>query len=704
MADKTRQTALILLPILALSSTVAAQTVDTSEWTCEYCPFEDGHRADYTVGATAADEDSAYFGNASGYDEKGGYLNLDGDGSYAGDQYRMRWTAEDLGLDSRYAAIETGRPGRYGIALAYRELPRRKWITTESIFDEASGDSLSLPSGWVRAPLTSGFTQLDSSLAPRNIESDRRFFDVGGSFLAFDALSITADYRRQTNDGLKVYGGSGYSNASLLPMPLDYVTDEVELGLRYALGAGYVSLDWYLSDFDNQNTALNWQTPFTAAPGADSPALAQAPDSKFQQLRLKGGYRFPAARTSLSASVAVGTIDQNTAFLPYTVNPNLSPGALPRSNLGGSVDTSNYALSVNSRPIDKLRVRLGYRYDERDNQTPVEVWERVVVDTLLSSDPENNLPYSFQRSSLELTGDYDLTDSLRVSGGYERRETERDLQEVREQTEDSGWGRLRWRATDYLEIDGRAGAASREIDSYNEVVAATFGQNPLMRKYNLAYRYREFAELAFTLMPTGVPLTLTLEGRYADDDYTRSQIGLVAGREMYVGADIGWAFSERASVYLNLSAENIESDQRGSEAFAAADWQASNDDDYATVGAGFRVRQIADKVDLQLDWTHADSASSIVLDEAVGSTSIFPDLETALDIVRVRFNYRHSERVDVTASLTYQAFEAEDWSIEGVGPGTIAEVLSLGALPYDDEQLLFGIGFSYRLGQDSETQ
>jgi len=701
MAAKNRRSALTILPVLAWSATLPAQAVDTSDWVCEYCPFEDGHRADYAVGATAADEDSAYFGNATGYSEDGGYANLDGTGSYAGERYRMRWVAEDLGLDSRYAAVEAGRPGRYGIALDYRELPRRQWITTDTIFAQTAGDTLSLPDGWVPSATTAGLTELDSSLVRRDIESDRSILGIGGRFLAFGALDVTADYRRQTNDGLKVYGGSSFTNASLLPMPFDYVTDEVEFGLRYALGSGYVALGWYLSDFDNQNEALNWETPFTTAPGAESLALAQSPDNRFQQLKLGGGYRFPSARTSVSASLAVGEIEQTAALLPYTVNPNVAAGTLPRSSLDGSVDTMNYALSLNSRPFRNARVRVSYRYDERDNQTPVDTWERVIVDLLPSGDAESNLPYSFERSAFEISGDYDLFDSLRVSGGYERRETERDLQEVREQTEDTGWGRLRWRPNDVIEVDGRAGTAKRDIDSYNEVVAATFGQNPLMRKYNLAYRFREFAEVAVTIMPPGSALSLTLDSRYADDDYSRSQIGLVSGEEVYIGADIGWSVSERSSVYVNVSAENIESEQFGSEAFADPDWRAFHDDDYMTVGAGFRIRQIADKVDLQLDWTHADGTSSIQLDPATGPADLFPDFETALDVVRLRLGYRHSERLDINASLTFQSFTAEDWSIEGVGPSTILEVLSLGAMPYDDEQLLVGVGFQYRIGQDS---
>ncbi|MEO1203493.1 MAG: MtrB/PioB family decaheme-associated outer membrane protein, partial [Pseudomonadota bacterium] len=503
------------------------------------------------------------------------------------------------------------------------------------------------------------------------------------------------------NDGFRTFGGSLFTTASLLPMPFDYVTDEVDVNVRYSLGAGYLALGWYLSDFDNQNTAINWESPFTTIPGSETLSAAQAPDNQFQQLKLGGGYRFAALNTSVNASVAMGEIEQTTPFLPYTTNDGIATAPLPRTSLDGSVDTLNYALALTSRPFAKARVRLSYRYDERDNTTPVEMYERVIVDTILSGDPEANLPYSYERSTLQLSGDYDLFDSVRISGGYERRDLERDLQEVREQTEDTGWGRVRWRPNDIIEIDGRAGTSRRDIDSYNEVVAVAFGQNPLLRKYNMAFRFREFAEVALSIMPPGSPLSVTLDGRFADDDYSRSQVGLVAGKETYLGADIGYAVSDVASFYVNVSTENIESEQFGSETFGDPDWRAFNDDDYSTVGLGFRIRQIADRIDLQIDYTRADGTSSIQLDSASNSADLFPDLETTLDFVRLRLGYRHSEKLDINASATYQSFRAEDWSIQGVGPATIPEVLSLGPLPYDDEQILLGIGFQYRLGQDT---
>jgi MtrB/PioB family decaheme-associated outer membrane protein len=695
--NNTQSKLLLALGAIAFAPGIGAQEVDTSDWACEYCPFQQGHEGDYEVGASSVSDDSAYFGNATGYDEEGAYGNLDGEGSYASGAYRMNWTLEDLGLDSRVAELEGSHAGRFDYNIGFRQMPYRQFTTTSSIFAETA-DSLLLPAGWVRAPTTDGFTALDSSLASRNIESDRNIYTIGGRYLAGSRFSFSLDYRRQENDGTKIQGGSTYTNASLLPMPFDYVTDEVDFEARYGADNSFVALSWYLSDFQNDNTALFWQQPFTGAAGADTLAQAQAPESRFQQLTLAGGYSFPDLRTVMSLSASLGRITQDTEFLPYTTNASLAADPLARPSLDAEVDTTNIAVGITSRIFKKGRVKFSYRYDERDNTTTQDTWNRVIVDTFPDGGEELNIPYSFERSYLSLSGDYDLFDMLKVSAGYDRKDIDRDFQEVASQSEDTGWGRVRIRPGQSFDIELRGGASKRDEDNYDEAFAAATGQNPLMRKYHLAYRYREFGDATLSWSPGGAPVSITLTGLFADDEYTRSEVGLTAAEELSVALDFGWSVSENTSLYLNTGYESLESTQFGSESFADADWRADNEDEFTTIGAGFNVREIGEKFDLQLDYMRSEGTSSINLDSAADAPAAFPDLETTLDYLRIRLGFRQSDHIQWNLYALYQTFETEDWALEGVTPDALPLLLSLGATPYDDEQVIVGLGFRYTMG------
>jgi len=706
----TRFKAFAMLAIMSSAPIAAvAQTAppDTSGWNCQFCPFESGYQANVTAGGSYVSDDAAKFGDATGYDEKGGYVNVDGDGSYASDDYQLNWYAEDLGLDSRVLEIEGGRQGSFGFHLGYSELPQRVFDTTSSVYGVSGNDTLTLPGSWVPAPLTSGMTALGSSLSSQNVESDRQMIEFGASYLPTSRFAMFADYRRQQKDGVDIFGASTFTQASLLLRPLDHQTDEIDLGARYTTERGHLTLAYYGSFFENDVAGLVWDNPFsfdpaTSLPGENQGRHAQEPDNDFQQVTLSGRYAFSTMHTVIAFSAASGRGKQDDTLLPYTINPGIAAGALPVSSLNAEIDTTNFALTVTARPLPDARVKLAFRRDERDNKTPQLQWTRVITDTFPTIDNELNVPYSFERSRLNLSADYRLFDTVRISAGYDRTQTDRDFQEVAEQTEDAGWGRVRWRPNSYLDITARGGASERDFDRYDETLAAGLGQNPLMRKYNLAYRYREFGELTVAASLPEKPFSISVTAFYADDTYTHSQLGVTDSDELRFAADLSWSISERASIYLTGGVEDIDGQQSGSELFSTPDWQASHADKFNNIGAGFRVAGIGDKVDLQLDYTHADGNTEIDVESGAGGQSRFPDLESTLDSLRLKILYRWSDKLDAILQLRYESFSTQDWALQGVAPDTLPTILTLGAQPYDYDVWIIGIGVRYLIGDQQD--
>jgi len=684
--------AALLMPVTALAQ------VDTSEWKCEYCPFEEGYRAEIDAGVLYVSDDAARFGNGTGLDEKGAYIDLGGNGRYVKNGTQVSWYAEDLGTSSRVLTISAGRPGKFEVGLDYRELPYRLFDSTASVFTSAEPAVLALPPDWVSAGTTDGFSALDSSLMPMNIEKDRQILEIAADYLPTRRVKLYADYSRQQRDGVNVMAGARFTQSAFLPRPIDDYTDQVNVGMRFTVGPVNLGLAYFGSFYRNKNNSLTWDNPYTADPGGEQGRLALEPDNDFQQASLSGVYRTTRLNTVVAFSAAFGHGKQNAQFLPYTINPTLPVLALPGPSLDGQVDTGNYALTITSRPHKRASIKIAYRYDERDNQTPVSMWSPVITDTFPTSGSEANVPYSFERTRLNLSASIKLLDSVNISGGYDRTEYDRDFQEVANQSEDTGWGKLRWRPTSYVEASIRGGASRREIDAYNTDIAAVHGQNPLLRKYNLAHRYREFAEASLSASLPEKPVSVGVSYLWAEDSYSKSQLGITNGEENRVNVDLSWAVSETASVYLSAGSEMIDAEQTGSEAFAGPEWQAAHDDSFNHFGGGFRIAGIGEKTDLTLDYTHSDGETKIRFEGQSVSSNPLPNLESTMDSLRISLNYNASERMDVNLGIRYERFETADWALDGVLPDTIPVVLTMGANSYDYDVWVVGIGVRYHIG------
>ena len=289
----------------------------------------------------------------------------------------------------------------------------------------------------------------------------------------------------------------------------------------------------------------------------------------------------------------------------------------------------------------------------------------------------------------------------RVSAGYEYREINRDNQEVAEQTVNSGWGQVRMQPFAWLDVRAKGGASTRGVDRYDETVAVSLGQNPIMRKYDLAYRYREFGEVVVTLSTLEKPVSFSASALFADDDYKDSLVGLNGAEEFRATADVSWAISDGATVYLVYGRDSIDAHQTGAEQFGWWDWSAFHEDRFDHAGFGIRLRPAEGKFGFRLDYNRGEGETRIAYDSLSGGPSELPDLKSTLDSLRIEASYAVSERMDLTFDLRYERFEVADWAL--VSETALPTILTLGAEPWDYDVYAAGIGIRYRFGEDEIT-
>ncbi len=680
----TRYKKIALLSLLSLvasplyAETNSSEKLDVDDikkkWKCKYCPDleEEPWEVNLELGLGYVSNDSYKFGEYNGLPEKGAYLSGNIEALYRDHEanyYNIQ--AENLGMDSSYFKLDGGKQGKYKLKLIIDQITKYSLDTSRSPY--SGGSTQTLPGGWVNAPTTAGFTTLASDLRDVNFSTKRRHIALGGEYNASTHWTYGMEFRRQTKEGSLPTGFSfGFTGAAILPKPIDYTTDEFELSAKYRYSDFNGKLAFIHSSFENEIDAFRWDNAYDSPAGATQGQAGTAPDNTRQQILLTGNY-LGVEDVQFNGLFSFAQMAQDEAFLPYTVNGTLTPPALPRSSLDGKVQVFNTNLSAHWRYSPEQQWHFIFEHHEQDNSTARSTYTYVTADNTVTGTPRANAPYGFRQQKYKINTDYKFDKQIKLSGGGQFSTIDRDYQSVERTEEAILWGKLRHRIDNELQYSVRAEYSDRSIDNYTVVTELTPADNPLMRKYNMADRNGNKIEFNLSYM-ANENLFLNFSSDFGQYDYDASTIGLTESDEFSIGVDVQYTVDEDLSFSGFIQNTDINSKQAGSQTFSTADWFATNDDTVLTLGLGANYTVIEDELKIGVDYVHAESTSAI---DISGGTP-FPDLTTTRDTFILYGDYIVDEKLTVKASYQYEEYDEDNWSIDGVAPDTLTNVLTLG--------------------------
>jgi len=668
-------------------------------------------------------DDSNAFGDFTGLANDGFYVlgNTDIRHRTAWDDpdpMNLRLRGLNLGLDSREVFAEWERPGRYGAFFTFDEIPKY-WNEQGRTFFNKQGDSaFTLPSTWTA--IANG-----TSIAPflREVDSRymRRTFGGGISAVLPENLDFSAEYDHLHRWGRYFTGATmgltgGNPRAVTLPERVDDTTQTWETALDWAIDALQLDFQYQGSRYENHEDSVTWVNPYTAVTTGNEPWDAdagypgqgrkdQAPDNWFHQIIASGGYNLPW-NTRITGNAAFGWMLQNDGFLPYTVNSALvsTNFPLPRSDLNGRIDTTLLNFQVHSRPIEKTRFDLRYRYDDRDNETPRDTYVYIRNDsedqdtTLASPEARRNRPYSFTQHHLDFEAGYEIFKRTELTLGYDWTQTERDLQEAKRVWENGVGAELYSRPVSWFTARTHYRHAWRDNASYKGVepqwegwspeYLATFNpstqfeNHPLLRKYYLAKAQTDAVGALFTLTPIET-VGIGINVDWARDDFYNSDLGLTDRETFASGIDASWSPIERLYTHAFYSYDRFTSQQKGwswndSDLNTARTltrrWQGKDKDRGHTVGTGFHVDLIPERLGLDTQYLFSWVRGTIGVDLAQGFPSPptdfpYPNERTRIHSASVRLDFQATEQIELRVGYLFERMSTRDWALDGVEPG-----------------------------------
>lgn len=361
----------------------------------------------------------------------------------------------------------------------------------------------------------------------RNVDlyTKRQTYDGGFSFFISPEWEFTANANHMDRNGYKPMSFSTKAitgeRVSVLPDLIDQTTNQFNAGFNYTGEKAFMQIGYYGSIFYNNINSMRWQDwgpnsgPGTPIPGGIPSqtrfdTMSTAPDNQFHQFNLNGGYNFsPTTKLVMGGSYARST--QNEAFLSSGVilrDPNDPTSGYnpvpfaPASSLDGLIETSTFNMKFTHKPTKDLGLALGYKYDNRDNQTPVNTYAYYAADeppvftannnptqanaafiSALGLPPGSlgsnininaNTPYSKMSNQITLNGNYHLAKDHWLNAGYEWEKLDRSCTGswyncVNATTSNEHTGKAQWRANWTDSINTRIDYAfSKRTVNYDE--------------------------------------------------------------------------------------------------------------------------------------------------------------------------------------------------------------------------------------------
>jgi MtrB/PioB family decaheme-associated outer membrane protein len=686
------------LPVILLgaySPMVNSQETEPKIYSCKQCVKYTGWLGTLDFGFAYVNNDSLRFGDYRGLEKEGTYAALDGfmhfrelGGNYI-DMY-----AKNFGYDSREFDIRGGNRGFYELRFGWQEIPKYRGYGTQTPFGGVGTDYLALPVDWVHANTTSGMTALQSSLVEAQLKTKRKILDAGATWNFATNFSYRIDYQRQQKKGTRTLGaGIFYTNASILPAPVDFTTDIFDMDLTWSGKHAQVQLGFISSQFDNGNNSLTWNNPFSSSPEQSLLRAALEPGNKFHQFNLSGSYAF-TPRIKISGRAAMGRMKQNDPFLPYTSNPIYSDLPLPRESLDGRLDTSTYNLTgkLFARLNNKLSFTARGKWDERDNKTPVDLYTPVVTD-LVPFTPRYNRPYSYKRQ--QYSADLRLRASrfVRISGGARQQNIDRTLQAVERTKETTWWGDVKINPGYTTQVRFKLESAQRDISDYLQPLDGGPVDHPLMRKFNMADRDRERLLVDFDLMPTEA-FGINLSYIKAKADYENSPLGVQSSDDQSFSVNLNYAIGSKLNIYGFYTHDDIDAELLSASTNSAELWVAVTRDRISTYGVGLSS-QISEKSSLGIDYVSSVSKGEI----SVQTTDLedpFDPLRTNLVNLRLHFDYTINDHWGYKLYAEQEEYSSEDWAIDGYGVAGVNSILSMGEVSPDYKVWYYRFQLSYR--------
>jgi MtrB/PioB family decaheme-associated outer membrane protein len=614
-------------------------------------------------------------------------------------------------------------------------------------------DTAFKPAGFKTAPGADDLTaQQQRDFRSEDIYSERKNMSFTAGYRFNANWDVKFDFNHLGQDGAKLLGvagdqvnspaGSTYTWAGqtplVLPNPTDYTNETFKFAANWVGSKAFATLSYYGSIFSDSYSSVSWDNPFMKAPATVATGTVSAfptdsistfPSNLFNQVNLTGGYDLWSS-TKIAGGLSYGRSQQDQSY-PGTGNIGLNPLGLPEGSLHGLVDIEHLDLKLTNQSWKRLLLTAGVKFNERNNETSSNPYTyNTINEPANQTETSVNAPMSNKKTQADVSGDYRISSRQHLTLGYEFDDTRRwcnnaaanNAQGSLDAAATGGWAaytaatcaqvpdtkedkltvNYRLRASGSLNFNAGYSYSWRKAN-----VSSTF-YNPMQAVDNPAgsgagaegyevlgfmsffdaSRHEQIVKAGANWQP-GDKLSLSLNGRYTEDQYADLTYGVQDGNSASVNFDSSYNFNERRSVSLYVtyqdSSRNLTNLYKVTSSAASATalngiagetWTNTLTESDTTMGLGARQDGLfAGKLSLSADLSYSlgntkydtspfagadleGNTCSAIYYETCGS---LPTIKNSTLRLRLNGSYQLSKAGTIIMGYTFQRLASDDY-------------------------------------------
>ena len=348
--------------------------------------FEFGYLANF--GGT----DSARFREFADWDEAPLLSRFDFRGRDARGGQSLRFTGGSLGRDDQFLRLDFERDGEFSLSGWFNQIPHTFATNARVLWDGAGTNELTLPGDLQPGSVSAqSIRELVFEQPESTLKLERKRGGLSATLFPTKALELFFRSTAEWRDGARPFGGTfnyptlGQSMETV--EPINYVTYDIDTGLRYAGRDYQVNFTYNGSYFSNDTETLVWEnpglTPFPPDFVPERGRTALAPDNRFHQVKADAAMVLPFWNGRWTTSAAYNRKTQDQRLLPPTISTGIgnnsgtpvnfdlwnTTGALSRPRADARIQTLFAQTELSLQPLRRLRAAFEWRYVDEDNDT-----------------------------------------------------------------------------------------------------------------------------------------------------------------------------------------------------------------------------------------------------------------------------------------------------------------------------------------------